>query len=53
MRKKIIGINNSYQNNKTNKKKGDLIVIPPYTCTLFLYLIDLLIIIDYLTFFYK
>ena len=53
IRQNIININNNYEKVKTNKKKGNLIVIPPYTHTLFLYLIDLLIIIDYLTVFYK
>ena len=50
---KIIQINKNYEKKNTEKKRGDLLIIPPYTYTLFIYLIDLLLIIDYLTFFYE
>jgi len=53
VKNKIIQINDNYEKNNTEKKRGDLLIIPPYTYTLFIYLIDLLLIIDYLTFFYE
>ena len=41
------------ENNKFKDKKGKYTQVLPYTDIMFLYFIDLLIIIDYLTFYYE
>lgn len=46
-------INNSEKNNKNNNQKGEYTIILPYTDIMLLFFIELLIIIDYLTYFYE
>lgn len=45
--------NNQSYNNKKNSSNKPPFIVAPYTYVLFAYFIDLLLIIDYLTFFYQ